>query len=118
LSHEERKYKRRRHKVPGDDIARRLSLSLVEDAANGKYKSLDEARQRNGICGCPALGRRAKQYGREDILPRNEKSYRIDRCERQRRRLTTFITFIVDEPDKLVPFVYPVFPLDTACSGV
>jgi hypothetical protein len=70
LSHEERKYERSRHKVPWYDTARRLSLSLAEDAANGKYKSLDEARRRNGICGCPAVGRRVKQYGRKDILPK------------------------------------------------
>jgi hypothetical protein len=46
----------------------------VEDAANGKYKSLDEARRRNGICGYRALDRRVKQYGREDILPKRVKT--------------------------------------------
>jgi hypothetical protein len=30
--------------VPGDDTAKRLNLNLVEDAAGGKYASLDEAR--------------------------------------------------------------------------
>jgi transposase-like protein len=28
-----------------------FKLRLVEDVANGKYKSLEEARRRNGICG-------------------------------------------------------------------
>jgi transposase-like protein len=45
----------------------------VEDAANGKYKSLEEARRRNGIRGSSTLSKWIKQYGREDILPKRVK---------------------------------------------
>jgi transposase-like protein len=46
-----------------------FTLRLVEDVANGKYKSLDEARHRNEIHGGSTLNKWIKRYGREDILP-------------------------------------------------
>jgi transposase-like protein len=51
-----------------------FKLRLVEEAASGKYRSLDEAGRRNGICGCVTLGRRIKQYGRADALPKRIKA--------------------------------------------
>jgi transposase-like protein len=50
-----------------------FKLRLVEDVASGKYKSLEEARRRNGIRGGPTLAKWIKQYGREDILPKKDK---------------------------------------------
>jgi transposase-like protein len=50
-----------------------FKLRLVEDVANGKYQSLDEARRRNGIRGGSTLSKWIKQYGREDILPKRVK---------------------------------------------
>jgi transposase-like protein len=47
-----------------------FKLRLVDDVASGKYKSLDEARRRNGIRGASTLSKWIKQYGREDILPK------------------------------------------------
>jgi transposase-like protein len=43
-----------------------FKLRLVEDVAAGKYRSLNEASRRNGICGCATLRKWMKQYGRED----------------------------------------------------
>jgi transposase-like protein len=50
-----------------------FKLRLVEDVAGGKYKSLDEARRRNGIRGGSTLSKWIKRYGREDILPKRIK---------------------------------------------
>ena len=50
-----------------------FKLRLVEDVACGKYKSLDEARRRNGIRGPSTLRGWIKKYGREDILPKRVK---------------------------------------------
>jgi transposase-like protein len=47
-----------------------FKLRLVEDAASGKYKSLNEAGRRNGIRGHATLAMWRKQYGREDMLPK------------------------------------------------
>jgi transposase-like protein len=43
-----------------------FKLRVVEDIACGKYKSLEEARRRNGIRGSVTLTKWLKQYGRED----------------------------------------------------
>jgi transposase-like protein len=50
-----------------------FKLRLVEEVASGKYKSLEEARRRNGIRGGPTLAKWIKQYGREDMLPKRIK---------------------------------------------
>jgi transposase-like protein len=67
-----------------------FKLRLVEDMAGGKYKSLDEARRRNGIRGSATVARRVKQYGREDILPKRikvETMDEIDGMKATRRRI-------------------------------
>ncbi|MDR0639939.1 MAG: transposase, partial [Spirochaetaceae bacterium] len=46
-----------------------LKLRVVEDAACGKYGSLEEAGRKNGIRGPSTLAKWIKKYGREDILP-------------------------------------------------
>jgi transposase-like protein len=51
-----------------------FKLRLAEEAASGKYRSLDEAGRRNGVRGCATLGRRIKQYGRENALPKRIKA--------------------------------------------
>ncbi|MDR1149354.1 MAG: transposase [Spirochaetaceae bacterium] len=43
-----------------------FKLRLVEDVANGKYPSLDEARRGNGIRGGSTLRTWIKRYGRGD----------------------------------------------------
>jgi transposase-like protein len=55
-----------------------FKLRLVEDVANGKYASLDEARRRNGIRGGGTLAMWIKKYGREDILPKRVKVETMD----------------------------------------
>jgi transposase-like protein len=50
-----------------------FKLRLVEDIGSGKYKSLDEARRRNGIRGGSTVKGWIKQYGREDLLPKRIK---------------------------------------------
>jgi transposase-like protein len=67
-----------------------FKLRLVEDVAGGKYKSLDEAGRRNGICGSATLARWIKQYGREDILPKRikvETTEETDGMKAARRRI-------------------------------
>jgi transposase-like protein len=56
----------------------------VEDVANGKYKSLDEARRRNGIRGSSTLSKWIKQYGREEILPKRVKVETMDEIDELR----------------------------------
>jgi transposase-like protein len=58
-----------------------FKLRLVEDVANGKYQSLDEARRRNGIRGGSTLSKWIKQYGREDILPKRVKVETMDEID-------------------------------------
>jgi transposase-like protein len=58
-----------------------FKLRLVEDVANGKYKSLDEARRRNGIRGYSTLSKWIKRYGREDILPKRIKVETMNEIE-------------------------------------
>jgi transposase-like protein len=50
-----------------------FKLRLVENVANGKYKSLDEASRRNGLRGGSTLSKWIKQYGWEDMLPKRIK---------------------------------------------
>jgi transposase-like protein len=67
-----------------------FKLRLVEDMAGGKYKSLDEAGRRNGICGSATLVKWIKQYGREDILPKRIKEETMDETDEMkaaRRRI-------------------------------
>jgi hypothetical protein len=42
-----------------------FKLRLVEDVAGGKYKSLEEARRRNGIRGYSTVSKWLKRYGQE-----------------------------------------------------
>jgi transposase-like protein len=67
-----------------------FKLRLVEDVADGKYKSLDEAGRRNGIRGSATVARWIKQYGREDILPKRIKVETMDETDEMkaaRRRI-------------------------------
>jgi transposase-like protein len=67
-----------------------FKLRLAEEAASGKYKSLNEASRRNGIRGCATLKKRIKRYGREDILPKRikvETMNGIDELREARRRI-------------------------------
>ena len=50
-----------------------FKLRLVEDVVGGKYKSLEEARRRNGIRGGSSVSKWIKQYGREDMQPKRIK---------------------------------------------
>ncbi|MDR2433597.1 MAG: transposase [Treponema sp.] len=67
-----------------------FKLRLVEDMASGKYKSLDEAKRRNGIRRGATLNKWIKQYGREDILPKRmkvETMNEIDELQAARSRI-------------------------------
>jgi transposase-like protein len=67
-----------------------FKLRLVEDAAAGKYASIDEARRRNGIRGASTLSKWIKRYGREDILPKRvkvETMNEIDELKAARKRI-------------------------------
>jgi transposase-like protein len=67
-----------------------FKLRLVEDVANGKYASIEEARRRNGIRGSATLAKWIKQYGREDILPTRikvETMQEIDELKEARKRI-------------------------------
>jgi transposase-like protein len=58
--------------------------------AGGKYKSLNEAGRRNGICGCSMLRKWIKQHGREDMLPKRikvETMNEIDELREARMRI-------------------------------
>jgi transposase-like protein len=67
-----------------------FKLRLADDIASGKYKSLDEARRRNGIRGGSTLKGWIKRYGREDMLPERVKAEtvnEIDELRAARRRM-------------------------------
>jgi transposase-like protein len=67
-----------------------FKLRLAEEAAAGKYRSLDEAGRRNGIRGGVTLKKWIKQYGREDMLPKRikvETVKEIDEPHEARRRI-------------------------------
>jgi transposase-like protein len=55
-----------------------FKLRLAEDIASGKYKSLEEALRRNGICGGSAVKGWIKRYGREDMLPKRVKAETVN----------------------------------------
>jgi transposase-like protein len=76
-----------------------FKLRLVEDVANGKYQSLDEAMRRNGIRGGSTLSKWIKQYGREDILPKRikvETMNEIDELQGARRRIRELEAALAD----------------------
>jgi transposase-like protein len=76
-----------------------FKLRLVEDVANGKYKTLEEARRRNGIRGGSTLSTWIKQYGREDILPKRvkvETMKEIDELQAARRRIRELEAALAD----------------------
>jgi transposase-like protein len=76
-----------------------FKLRLVEDAARGKYKNLDEGRRRNGIRGGSTLTKWIKQYGREDLLPKRikvETMNEIDELRAARRRIRELETALAD----------------------
>jgi transposase-like protein len=65
-----------------------FKLRLVEDIGSGKYKSLDEARRRNGICGGSTVKGRIKRYGRElTKRVKAETMNEIDELRAARRRI-------------------------------
>jgi transposase-like protein len=67
-----------------------FKLRLVEDIGSGKYKSLDEARRRNGIRGGSTLKGWIKRYGRENMLPKRVKAETVngtDELKAARRRI-------------------------------
>jgi transposase-like protein len=76
-----------------------FKLRLVEDVANGKYRSLDEARRRNGIRGGATVRSWIKQYGREDILPKRikvETMKEIDELQAARGRIRELEAALAD----------------------
>jgi transposase-like protein len=76
-----------------------FKLRLVEDVVNGKYKSLDEARRRNGIRGGSTVNHWIKQYGREDMLPKRvkvETMNEIDELQAARRRVRELEAALAD----------------------
>ncbi|MFP3090101.1 transposase [Treponema sp. TIM-1] len=76
-----------------------FKLRLVEDVAGGKYKSLEEARRRNGIRGLSTLSTWIKQYGREDILPKRikvETMNEIDELQAARHRIRELEAALAD----------------------
>jgi transposase-like protein len=76
-----------------------FKLRLVEDMANGKYKSLDEALRRNGIRGASTVNKWVKQYGREDMLPQRvkvETMNEIDELQAARRRIRDLEAALAD----------------------
>jgi transposase-like protein len=56
-----------------------FKLRLVEDGANGTYKSLDEAKRRNGIRGVSTLSAWIKQYGRAEYTAQKGKGGNYER---------------------------------------
>jgi transposase-like protein len=76
-----------------------FKLRLVEDIASGKYKSLEEARRRNGIRGGATLTKWIKQYGREDMLPKRikvETMEEIDEMQAARSRIRELEAALAD----------------------
>jgi transposase-like protein len=76
-----------------------FKLRLVEDVADGKYKSLDEARRRNGIRGGSTLSTWIKEYGREDILPKRitvETMKERDELQEARKRIRELEAALAD----------------------
>jgi transposase-like protein len=76
-----------------------FKLRLVEDMANGKYKSLEEARRRNGIRGYSTVRKWMKRYGREDILPKRikvETVNEIDELQEARKRIRELEAALAD----------------------
>jgi transposase-like protein len=76
-----------------------FKVRLVEDVACGKYKSLEEARRRNGIRGSVTLTKWLKQYGREDILPKRikvETMEEVDEMKAARRRIRELEAALAD----------------------
>jgi transposase-like protein len=76
-----------------------FKLRIVEDIGNGKYKSLDEARRRNGIRGGSTVKEWIKRYGREDMLPKRvkvETVNEIDELKAARRRIRQLETALCD----------------------
>jgi transposase-like protein len=76
-----------------------FKLRLVEDVAEGKYASIEEARRRNGIRGCGTLTSWIKKYGREDILPKRvkvETMNEIDELTKYRKRTRALEAALAD----------------------
>jgi transposase-like protein len=61
-----------------------FKLRLVEDVAKGKYKSLEEARRRNGIRGFSTVRKWIRRHGREDILPKRIRVETMDEIDELR----------------------------------
>jgi transposase-like protein len=76
-----------------------FKLRLVEDVANGKYASIEEARRRNGIRSSATLAYWIKQYGREDVLPKRirvETMQEIDELKEARKRVRELEAALAD----------------------
>jgi transposase-like protein len=76
-----------------------FKLRLVEDVANGKYASLEEARRRNGVHGSSTLSAWLKHYGRGDMLPRRikvETMHEIDELKEARKRIRELEAALAD----------------------
>jgi transposase-like protein len=74
-----------------------FKLRLAEDIGSGKYKSLDEARRRNGIRGGSTVKGWIKRYGRE--LPERVKAETVNEIDelraarRRTRELETALSY-------------------------
>jgi transposase-like protein len=76
-----------------------FKVRLVEDIASGKYKSLNEAKRRNGIRGCATLAKWLKRYGREDMLPKRikvETMKELDELQAARSRIRELEAALAD----------------------
>jgi transposase-like protein len=76
-----------------------FKVKLVEDIASGKYKSLNEAKRRNGIRGCGTLAKWLKRYGREDMLPKRikvETMKELDELQAARSRIRELEAALAD----------------------
>jgi transposase-like protein len=95
-----------------------FKLRLVEDIGSGKYKSLDEARRRNGIRGGSTVKGWIKRYGREDMLPKRvkvETMNEIDELKAARRRIRELEAALSDA--HMDYFLERAF-LDLACEDL
>jgi transposase-like protein len=76
-----------------------FKLRLVEDVAQGKYASIEEAMRRNGIRGSQTLTKWIKRYGREDILPKRikvETMEEVDELKEARKRIRELEAALAD----------------------
>jgi transposase-like protein len=95
-----------------------FKLRIVEDVAGGKYASLEEARQRNGIRGGGTLNKWMKKYGREDVLPKRvrvETMNEIDELKEARKRIRELEAALADA---YMDYCLESAFLDIACESM